>query len=184
MSQQQLSSPLSYVEAIRANDESAVVIGEGLEADADRLFVAKRWAGARDLYSTLEINGSARREKLAHCVLSCGETPSLELMGHGIDEASINGLYLHLYCLGVAVRVGAAITPQMQEALLSIYSKAKTSDLSRETLIITRKKCSAMKRIEREFVTLLSCLWYRNFPFMFDGPSYSNRRIHLGLVVR
>ncbi|HLD68440.1 MAG TPA: hypothetical protein VJA19_20665 [Pseudomonas sp.] len=42
-----------------------------------------------------------------------------------------------------------------------------------------------MRRIERDFITLFNCFWYRDFP-VYEGE-YINRAnwtIHLGLVVR
>lgn len=43
-----------------------------------------------------------------------------------------------------------------------------------------------MKRIEKDFVSLFNCLWYRDFPVTVEDPvaSRSDWTIHLGLVVR
>lgn len=43
-----------------------------------------------------------------------------------------------------------------------------------------------MKRIERDFITLFNCLWYRDFPVTetHDLAGRADWTIHLGLVVR
>lgn len=43
-----------------------------------------------------------------------------------------------------------------------------------------------MKRIERDFITLFNCLWYRDFPVTetHDIAGRADWTIHLGLVVR
>ncbi|MDG1581016.1 hypothetical protein [Pseudomonas sp. GOM6] len=141
MTQKHLSSPLSFAAAIQALGQDIVITGEGVEAEADRLFVARRWAEARDLYATLEIDGPERREKLALSMLSSGQTPSTSLMQAGIDAASAGGLGLHIYCLAYDMRSGSS-TPEGLKALMAIYMRAKEVEASRETRIMMIASCA------------------------------------------
>lgn len=141
MTQKHLSSPLSLAAAIQAFGQDIVIAGEGVEADADRHFVAKRWAEARDLYATLEIDGPERREKLALSMLSSGQTPSASLMQAGIEEASAGGLGLHIYCLAHEMRSGGT-TPDGLKALMEIYMRAKAVEAWRETRIMMIASCA------------------------------------------
>ncbi|EQB0441291.1 hypothetical protein ACYAE2_002303 [Pseudomonas aeruginosa] len=145
MTQQQISSPLSYFDAIRAVGIPILITGDGAEADADRLFVSRRWAEARETYSTLEVDSPARREKLAYCILSSGDSLTMDLMGQGIEEASPNGLHLHLLGVSQAVLAGNR-TPETNKALVAIYLRAKECSLARQELVMTIVGCAYLSQ--------------------------------------
>ncbi|WP_281881506.1 hypothetical protein [Pseudomonas atacamensis] len=80
-------------------------------------------------------------------------------------------------------------TPEPHRAS-SLYSPVATlsilAQLSRNSGELLKPLREHMKRVERDFITLFNCLWYRDFP-VSEVHALAGRAdwtIHLGLVVR
>lgn len=138
----QLVAPLTLDAVLNSlrQEVRPTVTGEGDEADADRLALAGLWEEAIAIYSRLDVDKRDIREKLAYCKLCCDQHIGLELMGEGIEEASIDGLYLHLCAISEFAQ-DSGFDEKNYERVLLVYDRAHHSDLPLSHKIELMSQC-------------------------------------------
>lgn len=97
MSVRSIPSLLSLPDLITASNAGAEIQGAGIEAEADRHFINKRYREAADAYSSLDLDDINRKEKLAYSLYRAGEKDFYSVLDTAIERASPWGLALHLW---------------------------------------------------------------------------------------
>lgn len=113
-----IPSLLSLPELITAMNTGAEIEGSGVEAEADRHLLDKRYREAADVYSTLDLDDLNRREKLAYCLYCVEEKGFFGVLDPVIERASPWGLALHLWGYD-ATRYSSGPTREERATLLA-----------------------------------------------------------------
>lgn len=128
MSARSIPSLLSLPDLITARNAGAEVQGTGVEAEADRHFINKRYGEAAEVYRSLDLDDRNRKEKLAYCLFCVEQEDFHTFLDVVIKDATPWGLALHLWAYD-ANRYKSGVTKEERaEQLTSVLQCALEMD--------------------------------------------------------